>query len=246
MAGQLVDPCNPGDFNQALMELGATICTPLNPSCSACPVYDQCSVVSISESHRSIAVTDYPVKVVKAKKRHEFSAVSVVKILQNQDTSKGSHYNSRFLLVKRPNEGLLAGLWEFPSVMLDGEAQEATRRKAMDQFLKSFKIDSKKNCRVVSREHVGECVHVFTHIHLTMYVELLVLHLEGLSSLINFLVSNFYVYMCLCTLICSSIYPSIPACILWLDCLLYIEILVNPIDFKVGSKFYMKMRTMKV
>lgn len=179
LAGQLVDPCKPGDFNQALMELGATICTPLKPICSACPVSDQCSVLSMSESHRSILVTDYPVKVVKAKKRHDFSAVSVVKILEEQDISKGSQYNSRFLLVKRPNEGLLAGLWEFPSVLLDGEADGATRRKRIDRFLKSFKLDTKKNCRIVSREDVGECVHVFTHIHLTMYVELLVLHLKG-------------------------------------------------------------------
>lgn len=179
LAGQLVDPCKPGDFNQALMELGATICTPLKPICSACPVSDQCSVLSMSESHRSILVTDYPVKVVKAKKRHDFSAVSVVKILEEQDISKGSQYNSRFLLVKRPNEGLLAGLWEFPSVLLDGEADGATRRKRIDRFLKSFKLDTKKNCGIVSREDVGECVHVFTHIHLTMYVELLVLHLKG-------------------------------------------------------------------
>lgn len=179
LAGQLVDPCKPGDFNQALMELGATICTPLKPICSACPVSDHCSALSMSESHRSILVTDYPVKVVKAKKRHDFSAVSVVKILEEQDISKGSQYNSRFLLVKRPNEGLLAGLWEFPSVLLDGEADGATRRKRIDRFLKSFKLDTKKNCRIVSREDVGECVHVFTHIHLTMYVELLVLHLKG-------------------------------------------------------------------
>ena len=213
LAGQLVDPCKPGDFNQALMELGATICTPLKPICSACPVSDQCSVLSMSESHRSILVTDYPVKVVKAKKRHDFSAVSVVKILEEQDISKGSQYNSRFLLVKRPNEGLLAGLWEFPSVLLDGEADGATRRKRIDRFLKSFKLDTKKNCRIVSREDVGECVHVFTHIHLTMYVELLVLHLKGLGLLIN---SHSQICMSVYVSLYPGvlIYPSMPTYIL--------------------------------
>ncbi len=41
-ANALVDRDRPGDFNQAMMELGATICTPKNPSCSSCPVQDQC------------------------------------------------------------------------------------------------------------------------------------------------------------------------------------------------------------
>jgi len=42
LAGDLVDPLRPGDFNQSMMELGATICTPTNPSCDACPVAGQC------------------------------------------------------------------------------------------------------------------------------------------------------------------------------------------------------------
>ena len=182
------------------MELGTTICTPLNPSCSACPVSDQCSALSMSESHISIFVIDYPVKVIKAKKRHDFSVVSVVKILEEQDISKGSQYNSRFLLVKRPNKGLLVDLWEFPSVLLDGETDRATRRKTIDHFLKSFKLDTEKNCSIVSREDVGECVHVFTHIHLKMYAELLVLHLKGLSLLIN---SFTLKYVCLCMCLCT-------------------------------------------
>ena len=41
-ANDLVDPNRPGDFNQAMMELGATVCTPKNPSCSKCPVKSHC------------------------------------------------------------------------------------------------------------------------------------------------------------------------------------------------------------
>ncbi|KAJ4969125.1 hypothetical protein NE237_015826 [Protea cynaroides] len=187
LAGQLVDPCRPGDFNQALMELGATLCTPLSPSCSACPVSSQCSALAVSRTCESVQVTDYPTKVEKPRQRSDFSAVCVVEISEGPETQEGAHSkNNKFLLVKRPEEGLLAGLWEFPSVILDGEADLATRRKAMDQYLKkSFKLDAKKNFCITLRENVGEYVHVFSHIRLRMYVELVVLHLKGGVNLLN-------------------------------------------------------------
>lgn len=184
LAAQLVDPFEPGDFNQALMELGATVCTPLSPSCSSCPASGQCSALSISRYDSSVVVTDYPVKGVKVKKRCDFSAVCVVEIVGDEKPSEGHQINNGFLLVKRPDEGLLAGLWEFPSVLLAGEADLVTRRKAIDQYLnKHFKINPKNTCDIVSREYVGENVHVFTHIRLKMYVELLVLRLKGLISI---------------------------------------------------------------
>ncbi|XAR58807.1 DNA-(apurinic or apyrimidinic site) lyase [Bertholletia excelsa] len=173
LAGQLVDPSRPGDFNQALMELGATVCTPLNPTCAACPLSAYCSALSLSK-HGSVAVTDYPTRVVKTKQRHDFSAVSVVEIIEGLDS------DGRFLLVKRPDEGLLAGLWEFPSVLLEKESDLDTRRNAIDQYLrKSFNLDFKKSCSVVLREEIGEYVHVFSHIRLKMHVELLIVHLKG-------------------------------------------------------------------
>ncbi|KAK3184614.1 hypothetical protein Dsin_031900 [Dipteronia sinensis] len=180
LAAQLVDPCWPGDFNQSLMELGATVCTPLNPSCVSCPVSGQCRVLSMSKHDSSVLVTDYPIKVEKTKQRHDISAACVVEILGGQDGSEINQPDSRFLLVKRPDEGLLAGLWEFPSVMLDEEVDLTRRRKEVDCFLKkSFSLDSKKNCSIVSREDVGEFVHIFSHIRLKVYVELLILRLKG-------------------------------------------------------------------
>lgn len=187
LAGQLVDPSRPGDFNQALMELGATVCTPLSPSCSVCPISDQCHAISVSTNCQTVQVTDFPMKVSKAKQRHDFAAVCVVEITDYTDPEiwNECNENSVFLLVKRPNEGLLAGLWEFPAVILDGERVDATtRRKAMDQYLKkSFKIDVRKNEGVILREDVGEYVHIFTHIKLRMYVELLVLYLKGMKAI---------------------------------------------------------------
>ncbi|CAN4115789.1 unnamed protein product [Withania somnifera] len=183
LAGQLVDPCRPGDFNQALMELGATLCSLSKPGCAACPISAQCHALSLSWQSESVLVTDYPTKLVKAKQRHEFSAVSVVEILDCQE-NMGPQSSSKCILVKRPNEGLLAGLWEFPSVLLEKEADLASRRKAIDNFLQSsFNLDLKESTRIVSREDIGECVHVFSHIRLKMHVELLVLHLKGNRSI---------------------------------------------------------------
>lgn len=174
LAAQLVDPLRPGDFNQALMELGATVCTPLNPSCSSCPASEFCCALSFSKQDSSVVVTDYPVKVVKAKQRKDFCAVCVVELLGSE--------SSEFILVKRPDEGLLAGLWEFPSVLLDGETDLSARREATNRFLKSIlKIDTKKTCNMILREDLGEFVHIFSHIRLKLYVELLVFQLKGLS-----------------------------------------------------------------
>ncbi|OMO96858.1 hypothetical protein CCACVL1_04751 [Corchorus capsularis] len=182
LAAQLVDPSRPGDFNQSLMELGATLCTLLNPSCSSCPVSSQCRALYNSKSDESVMVTDYPTKVAKTKQRQDFSTVSVVEISEtgSQGISQQTKSDSKFLLVKRPDEGLLAGLWEFPSITLDEEADIAVRRKLIDQLLKkSFRLNPHKNCDIISREFVGEFVHIFSHIRRKIYVELLVLHLKG-------------------------------------------------------------------
>ncbi|XP_010930318.3 adenine DNA glycosylase [Elaeis guineensis] len=189
LAGQLVDPSRPGDFNQAIMELGATLCSTTNPACSTCPISDQCRAFLLSRNSETVRVTDYPTKVAKAKQRHDFAAVCVVQIVEGSDREvlKDSNKKHAFLLVKRPEEGLLAGLWEFPSVLLDEERMDmGTRRKAMDKYLKKlFNVDVGRNCNVILREDIGEYVHVFSHIRLRMYIELLVLSMKGGLNLLG-------------------------------------------------------------
>ncbi|KFK23630.1 hypothetical protein AALP_AAs74839U000400 [Arabis alpina] len=176
LAAQLVDPSRPGDFNQSLMELGATLCAVSKPSCSSCPVSGQCRAYSHFQENGSIPVTDYPTKVVKAKPKHDFCCVCVLEILNQESNQSGG----RFVLVKRPEGGLLAGLWEFPSVILDKEANLTTRRNAINIYLKeAFHVEPKKTCNVVSRKELGEFVHIFTHIRRKIYVELLVVQLTG-------------------------------------------------------------------
>ncbi|XP_042395779.1 adenine DNA glycosylase-like [Zingiber officinale] len=182
LASLLVDPLRPGDFNQAMMELGATLCSTMNPQCCACPISDNCVAFSLSKSEESIEVTDYPTKVAKAKQRHDFAAVCFVQLTEEtgEESLKRCSNKDMLLLVKRPNEGLLAGLWEFPSVLMDERVDIDSRRRSVDKFLrKLFHIKIWENCEVVLREDVGECIHVFSHIRLHMHIELLILKLNG-------------------------------------------------------------------
>ena len=96
-----------GDFTQALMELGATICGPnRKPDCENCPCKGFC------EGYRLGTAGELPVKRPKAKRRQEDMTVLILSC------------QGRYALRKRPDRGLLAGLWEFPNVSgkLDAEA----------------------------------------------------------------------------------------------------------------------------
>nr|CAB3463354.1 unnamed protein product [Digitaria exilis] len=188
LAGQLVDPLRPGDFNQAMMELGATLCSKTKPGCSGCPVSSHCQALALSMENSSVQVTDYPRVVPKAKPRRDFAAVCVVQIAEGlgKEVTDTKDNGDIFLLIKRPEEGLLAGLWEFPLVLVDeGKTDSQNRRKAMDKYLtKLLNIDVGRKSDVILREDVGEHVHVFSHIRLTMYVELMIINLkDGVDQL---------------------------------------------------------------
>ena len=98
IAQDLLDPVRPGDANQAAMELGATLCSPRNPDCPQCPIARHCR-------GRKLGIqTDLPVKS-KRGSRQKRTEVAVV-----------LRRNTSVLVAKRPEEGLLGGLWEFPTV----------------------------------------------------------------------------------------------------------------------------------
>lgn len=183
LAGQMVDPLRPGDFNQAMMELGATLCSKTKPGCSECPVSSHCQALALSCEKSSVQVTDFPRVVPKAKPRSDFAAVCVVKIVQGleEEATDAKGNDHLFLLIKRPEEGLLAGLWEFPLVLVDeGKTDLLNRRKAMDKYLsKLLSIDMVGKSDLILREDVGEHVHIFSHIRLTMHVELMIINLKG-------------------------------------------------------------------
>ena len=86
-----------GDFNEAMMELGATLCLPKNPQCGGCPLSKVCL------GHQSGRPTDYPVKAPKKKVPHIVVGAAVI------TNRKGD-----VLIAQRRDEDMLGGLWEFP------------------------------------------------------------------------------------------------------------------------------------
>ncbi len=96
-AQELLDPDRPGPHNEAIMELGATICTPRSPVCGACPVAAGCL------AKRSGSQDRYPVK--QPKKRPPLVRVAVGVIARGDGC---------MLIQRRAPKGLLGGLWEFP------------------------------------------------------------------------------------------------------------------------------------
>ncbi|MGB2988130.1 MAG: A/G-specific adenine glycosylase, partial [Phycisphaerae bacterium] len=114
----LVPVRNPGAFNQALMELGSRLCAPKRPSCDRCPLRHRCRARALGMEER------LPVRRRKDPVPH-------------YDIVAGAICRSgRYLLGKRPPEGLLGGLWEFPGGKIEnGEThQQALVREMRDEF----------------------------------------------------------------------------------------------------------------
>lgn len=133
----------PGDFNQALMEIGAMVCLPNGvPKCESCPF------VSMCQAHLYGEELQYPYKAAKKKRTIEKRTVLILRDAQNT------------VLVKRPSKGLLAGMYEFP--VLEGHVSE----KEVIAYLKQQGLDTIK---ILPLEEVK---HIFTHKewHMTGYM----------------------------------------------------------------------------
>ncbi|MGX6971068.1 A/G-specific adenine glycosylase [Vagococcus bubulae] len=142
----------PGDFNQALMDLGATICTPTKPSCQTCPIKNYC------EAYKTDMTSSYPVKKKKEKAKPLYY---VANILKND--------NGAFLLEKRPSDGLLADMWTFPMKEVtkeeyDGLSQaydtvETSTKMVAEQL--SLYDDEKESIK--DKQLLGIVTHIFSH-----------------------------------------------------------------------------------
>lgn len=128
-------PENAGDFTQALMELGATLCGPnWKPRCESCPCASLCL------SHQRGTAETLPVKSPKKAKRQEERTVFIFSC------------DGCYALRKRPNRGLLAGLWEFPNVSGKLEVPQAL------EAAEDMGVGPRNLLRQVERKHI------FTHI----------------------------------------------------------------------------------
>lgn len=117
----LIDKNDPSSFNQGLMELGATICTP-KPKCLLCPVRDFCS--AFHEGRQE----ELPVKTKKTMMKVIPVASFAIRNAQGE-----------WLLRQRPAKGLLAGLWEFPMIeQLDDQALPQKVREQLGIELEAF------------------------------------------------------------------------------------------------------------
>lgn len=195
LANLLVDPERPGDFNQAMMELGARVCTPKGPLCSQCPVQSHCRSyykVHVKQEQNAkkllgkldmpdiedcvnsgacslcpsepwddqLGVQNFPRKPAKKSPRAERTLTCVV-------TRPGEEGVEEYLLVQRPKKGLLAGLWEFPSLLLQENNTEGKQKRVLCDEVNRI-LRSCLNEHLL--QYVGEVVHIFSHIHQTYVV----------------------------------------------------------------------------
>ena len=151
LADALLDPARPGDFNQAMMELGARVCTPRRPNCGACPLARWCRARAAGEAERLPT-------------RRARRAVPAVELLTAAVRCRG-----RWLLTRRPPTGLLAGLWGWPSV----EGSDPDGAGALETTL-----SERCGARARLGAKLGTVEHVFTHRRWVLHVYEAKLHRE--------------------------------------------------------------------
>jgi A/G-specific adenine glycosylase len=145
LAKGLIPAGEAASFNQALMELGALICTPRSPGCLSCPVMEQCAG-RIAGREREL-----PVKT-KAKPPKPVHRLAVL--------IEGAE--GRVLVRQRPGEGLLARLWELPHVEAPNEAVWASAASAPEWLAGALPAEG---IQVRPLQHVADAEHIFTHLH---------------------------------------------------------------------------------
>ena len=143
IAESLLPESDPGDFNQALMELGALVCLPKNPHCGKCPLAEVCQANQLGIQG------ELPVRKEKTPLPHLQVTAAVI--------SKGN----QVLVAKRPPGGLLGGLWEFPG----GKQKE---NETLQETL-SREIREELNLEVEIGDLLGTYQHAYTHYKITLH-----------------------------------------------------------------------------
>lgn len=143
-ADGLLDMITPEIFNQAMMEIGALICTPQNPQCRSCPVSEFC------KAFLSDKTDTFPLRVKIQKVPTYHIAAGIVR------------KNGKLLITRRKLDGLLGGLWEFPGGKLEKyeDAQTACIREIYEETGISAQIDA----------HLTTIHHAYTHFKIQMDV----------------------------------------------------------------------------
>ncbi|MCA9932082.1 MAG: A/G-specific adenine glycosylase [Anaerolineales bacterium] len=160
LAAQSVPPERPGDFNQALMELGQQVCLQKKPLCLLCPLSPQC------RARQRGTQLERPVRPPRKNIPHYDVAAGII---WEQGTVQ-PNVEGRFLIAKRPLDGLLGGLWEFPGGKQEtGESlPEALKREIDEELGMTINV---QQCQTVVK-------HAYTHFRITLHAYHAV-HLNG-------------------------------------------------------------------
>ena len=144
IADSLIPEDEPGDFNQAMMELGATVCKPQQPECDSCPLSVHCF------AYNSAKTDKLPYKSKAKKVPHHQIAVGII---VNSD--------NKILIALRPEASMLGGLWEFPG---GKKKKEETLRETVSRELKEeLGVD------VQVFEKFRELKHAYSHFKITLH-----------------------------------------------------------------------------
>lgn len=150
-AQQLLAPQRPGDYNQALMELGQRLCQPANPHCNLCPLHNLCLARARGTQ------LERPVKPARAKTPHFDVAAGVI---WRDEIGRGP-----FLIAQRPLNGLLGGLWEFPGGKQ--EPNEALPQTLIREIMEELAINI-----IIPPAYLTPFVaikHAYTHFRITLH-----------------------------------------------------------------------------
>jgi A/G-specific adenine glycosylase len=140
----LVPVKNPGAFNQALMELGASLCASARPRCDQCPLCTRCRALALGMEGR------LPVRRERGPVPHYDIVAGAIR------------KNGRYLLGKRPPEGLLGGLWEFPGGKIEkGETHQQALIREMREEL-GLEVEMGPLVAVVR--------HAYSHFRITLHL----------------------------------------------------------------------------
>lgn len=161
-SGQLIDKRNPGEYNQAIMELGATVCLPQNPLCSTCPVEQMCYAKANDKQ------TELPVKLKKIKKRERYFTYLVFEV------------DGRLALRKRTNEDIWKGLFEFYKI--EGDAFFSLDSVPDHQLVKIL------SAMTITDEEIKLPKHLLSH--QTIYSSFIKINLQPTSAFLRWMQQN--------------------------------------------------------
>lgn len=151
VSSQLLDSGNPRDFNQALMDLGATLCTPKNPACLLCPWQSHCRAYSLNMQN------NLPLSETRAPLPHKQIGVAVIWNEQGQ-----------ILIDRRRPDGLLGGLWEFPGGKL--EPDETIEACIQREIQEEIGIDIEVGEQLMTIDHAYTHYRVTLNVHHCRYI----------------------------------------------------------------------------